>query len=102
MAAALLSPTGGKRTPMNALKSALQAMHSDDHTPGQYRDCQHPNPTAVSPLGSNFGVEDETDFAADRIGPHFFQSAFRTVTIARHCPVAVDRRPRWKAEQLVD
>src|SRR3954469_21318919 len=102
MAAALLSALSRKRTPMNALKSALQAMHSDDHTPGQYRNCQHSNPTVVSPLGTNFGVEDETNFATNRIGPYSLQGAFRTVTIARHCPLAVDRRPRWKAEQLVD
>src|ERR1700741_4966972 len=93
---------GGKRTQSDALKSALQPLHAHNPAPGHYRNRKHANPTVVRPFGTDLGVEDETEFAVDRIGPHPFQGALGRVAIARHRPVAVDRRSIREAKQLVD
>src|SRR5206468_1546259 len=81
--------------------SALQTMHSYDRTSGQYRDCQQSNPTIVRSFGTNFSVEEETEFVTNGIAPNPFQSASRSWAIARHGAVAVDRRALRKAEQFV-
>src|SRR4051794_32448244 len=83
-------------------QSALQAMHSHHHTPEQYRNCKHSDPTAVRAFATNVSVEDETELVIDRIGSDRFQSALRSLAIACHGAVAVDRRVHGNAEQFVD
>jgi hypothetical protein len=57
---------GGKLTQRSGakkLKSPLHAMQAYNPTIRQYRNCQHSNPTAGRPFGTNLSVKDKAQVA---------------------------------------
>ena len=77
-------------------------MQSDYATIRQYRNCQHSNPTAGRPFGTDFSVEDKAQVAIEPKGPDTFQGTPGRLAVTRHGPIARERGPSGQAKQLVD